>query len=120
MDGTNLVASVPVGKVAFIVLAVASIVASTAGLSAAKLNLVISFAELLGSGVGVGVGVITESSFWHESAKNTKNRERIFIIVFIAFAFGALTRRRHGFIKIKKITSSLAQHNKKTKKNRDI
>ena len=107
MVGTNLVTSVPVGKVACIVLAVASIVASTAGLSAAKLNLVISFAELLGP--DVGVGVIT-SFFLHESAKNTKNSVKIFINVFIAFAFGASTRRRHGFVEIKKITSSLAQH----------
>jgi hypothetical protein len=39
MVGTNLVTSVPAGTVAVIVLLVASMVASTAGLKAAKLNL---------------------------------------------------------------------------------
>lgn len=53
MVGTSLVISVPAGTVA--VITVPFIVASTAGLRAAKLNLVMSLTELLVTGVGEGV-----------------------------------------------------------------
>ena len=70
MVGTNLVASVPELAVALIVLAVPSIVPAKAGLRAAKLNLVMSLAELLvadGVGVGVTFGVF---SLLHEANTN--------------------------------------------------